>query len=230
MLLVAAVLAGPVSRWMNIKLTKKALPLKAPLGSLEAAALAPYRVAERTQLDPVMVEALGTEEYLHWILEDTGLPPDDPARHAILFVTYYSGGRDLVPHTPDVCHLASGYQPAQPHENADLVVHAAGTVPVTIPARVCTFMQTAVHNRRQHTVVYTFRCNGRYVCTRTGVRLLINNPGNVYGYFAKVELSFPTATRAQAIAAAGKLLERVLPVLERDHWPDFDAAEAMARK
>jgi hypothetical protein len=91
-------------------------------------------------------------------------------------------------------------------------------------------MQTAVHSHKKHTVVYTFRCNGEFVCTRTGVRLLINELGNVYAYFGKVEISFPDATREEAVVASEKLLNRVLPVLERDHWPDFADAEARARE
>jgi hypothetical protein len=229
-LLVAAVLGGPVSDWLDIKLTKKALPLKAPLASLDIAGLAPYSVLQRSRLEPAMVEALDTEEYLHWIIEDTSVPPKDPTRHATLFITYYSGGRDLVPHTPDVCHLAAGYQPAQMHENLEVEIRTLGTEPVKVPVRVGTFMQTAVHSHKKHTVVYTFSCNGEFVCTRTGVRLLINELGNVYAYYGKVEISFPEATRAESVAAAEKLLNRVLPVLERDHWPDFEEAEARARK
>lgn len=229
-LAVAAVLAGPVTHWMKITLTKLALPLKSPLSKLDARRLEPYEVSYRHRLEPAVVDSLGTDQYLHWLLEDTSVPPLHPLRHAVLFVTYYSGGRDRVPHTPDVCQLASGYQPAEPHENLEVDFVSPQSSLAKLPIRVCTFMKTDVHSRARHTVIYTFSCNGQFVATRTGVRLLISNLANTYAYFSKVEVSFPNATREQSVAGARKLLERVLPLLIRDHWPDFETAEAAARE
>ena len=48
---------------------------------------------------------------------------------------------------------------------------------------------------------------------------------NRYAYFSKVELTFPSATRAQSIEGAGMLFSRLLPALVDEHWPDFEAAE-----
>ena len=225
MLMVAIVLAGPVAAWKKFKRAKLPLPLKKALTALDVEALAPYQVVERVVLDPTVVEALGTDRYLNWVLEDSSLPSGDPLRRASLLVTYYSGGQDLVPHTPDVCFLGTGYEPAQPHENRKIEVRSLPAESAMVPIRVCTFVRTSVFQHKKHSVVYTFFCNGRAVCTRTDVRLLINNPTNTYAYFSKVEVSFPRATRAQNIEGAQKLFERLLPVLRRDHWPDFEAAE-----
>lgn len=226
----AALLSGPGADWLNLKQGKLALPLVVPLDRLADAALAPYRVVERHILDPAVVDALGTDQYLSWSLEDGSAAPNDPLRRANLLITYYTGGGNLVPHTPDVCYLGLGYTPAQPHENQELDAGSAADGPKTIPIRICTFVKTAVHNHEKISVVYTFRCNGEYKSTRTGVRLAINNPFNSYAYFSKVEVGFPGATREQSIAGAGKLFRRLLPVLSRDHWPDFEAAEEAARR
>ena len=228
MLVVAVVLAGPVAAWKKFRRAKLPLPLKKALTALDVEALAPYQVLERVVLDPMVVEALGTDRYLDWVVEDSSLPPGHPLHRASLLVTYYSGGEDLVPHTPDVCFLGTGYEPAQPHENWEIEVSSLPNESSRLPVRVCTFVRTSVFQRRKHSVVYTFFCNGRFVCTRTDVRLLINNPTDTHAYFSKVEVSFPRATRAENIEGAGKLLGRVLPVLLRDHWPDFEAAEAAA--
>ncbi len=225
----SAGLAGPFARWMNFKQDKDALVLKAPLSSLNFEALAPYRVLDRVILAPEMVDALGTHQYIQWRLEDTSVAQDDPLRVATLFVTYYTGGRSLVPHTPDVCYLGSGYQPAQQHAFMETEVASLGPGGATVPIRVCSFVQTAVFNRREHTVIYTFNCNGRFVATRSGVRMLINDPTATHAYFSKVEISFPAATRARSFAGVAKLFDRVLPVLLKDHWPDFEAAENDAR-
>jgi len=219
----AAILAGPVSSWMDLRQGKASLPLKKPLGALDVESLFPYKIIERVALDSTVVEALGTNEYINWVLEDTSRPQTDPLRYAQLFVTYYSGGVNLVPHTPDECRLGAGYQPAQPHENVDI------DVPMAIPVRLCTFLKTAVFQHEEVSVVYTFHCNGKFVATRNGVRMLINDLSNRYAYFSKVEVSFPRATRMQNLQGAATLFETLLPVLVKDHFPNFEAAEAADR-
>lgn len=224
----AAVLAGPVAKRLNLRQAKQVLPLQAPLNALDERAIAPYRVEARHVLDPVIVEALGTEQYLSWTLTDTSLPRGDPLRDVNLFVTYYSGGHSLVPHTPDVCYLGMGYVSAQPHENKTVEVGSLGPESRLVPIRVCTFAQTDIFDRRKLSVVYTFHCNGRFVATRTDVRILINDLSNRYAYFSKVEANFPRASRAESVEGVKKLFEVVLPELLRAHWSDFEAAERAA--
>jgi hypothetical protein len=225
---IAVFLAGPVAGWLQIKHGKKALPLKAPLSQLNESAIAPYRVVQREILDPSLVEALDTDRYLSWVLEDTSVPAADPLRQARLLVTYYSGGHNLVPHTPDVCYVGGGYRPAQPHENLSVEIPALGSGASKVPIRVCTFAKTAVFDHQHVSVVYTFYCNGWFSATRTRVRVLINSPINTYAYFSKVEVSFPRATRAENIKGGEKLFDRLLPELVRNHWPDFEKAERAA--
>jgi len=209
---------------MDFQRGKAALPLKNPLGALKVEELLPYRVIERQALESTVVDALGTDQYINWVLEDTSAGQPDPLRYVQLFITYDTGGVNLVPHTPDECRLGAGYQAAQPHENVDI------EVPMTIPVRLCTFLKTTVFDREEVSVVYTFHSNGTFVATRNGVRLLINDLSNRHAYFSKVEVSFPRATREQSLRGAAKLLERLLPVLVKDHFPDFEAAESAARQ
>lgn len=236
LLVASAGLAGPFARFMQFKANKKSLALKEPLYNLDVRKLGPYRIAkdrtgeeQRHVLLPEMVEALGTDQYISWNLEDTSLPPNDPLRRANLFVTYYSGGADLVPHTPDVCFLGSGYEPAQQHQNLVANVRGLGATSADVPIRVCTFLKTAVFKHRKQTVLYTFHCNGRFTGTRSGVRLLINDPRTTHAYFSKVEIRFPAATRSQSTEGVAKLLGHVLPVLIEDHFPDFEKAEAASK-
>ena len=229
LLIPAAVLVGPVAKLLNFRQGKAAIPLRKPLSAMAVEALTPFRVVERHVLEPVVVEALGTDQYVNWVLEDTSVAPNDPLRYAQLFITYDTGGQNLVPHTPDECRLGAGYEPARPHENTGVTVDSLPAGPLNVPVRVCTFVKTSVFNREEVTVVYTFNCNGAFAATRDGVRLLFNDPRDVYGYFSKIEIGFPRATREQNVQGAAKLLNRLLPVLLRDHWPDFAAAEAAAR-
>ncbi|HNQ21831.1 MAG TPA: exosortase-associated EpsI family protein [Phycisphaerae bacterium] len=225
-----AVLAGPFSRHMAFRRIKEPLPLRAPLTTLDANALQPYRVIQRGVLDPAVVDQLGTEEYLSWVLEDTSVPENDPLRHVTLFITYYTGGHNLAPHNPDMCFLGAGYSVAQPHENAVATVATLPPRDRDVPIRVCTFVKTAVFGREQTTVIYTYYCNGDFVATRDAVRLRVNNPLATHAYFSKVEVSFIRAARERSIAGVGKVFERLLPLLVDRHWPDRGAAEAAKTK
>ncbi len=73
-LAVAAILAGPVAGWIGFVRVKSPLPLKTPIAAFNTDALGPYRLVPeygRRVLDSAVVDALGTEEYLYWIVEDT---------------------------------------------------------------------------------------------------------------------------------------------------------------
>jgi hypothetical protein len=225
----AALVAGPIASRFDLRLSKDPLPLKKPLTALDASSLYPYHIVERHVMPPAVVEALGTDQYVSWTLEDPNRPADDPLRFVNLLVTYYTGGSNLVPHTPDVCYLGSGYSPKQAHENEDVPIRAPGLDVQALPLRICTFVKTAVFNRDEVSVVYTFFANGHFVNTRTGVRMAINDPTDSFAYFSKVELSFPRATRTQCLEGSRQVFESLLPVLARDHWPDLEAAEAATR-
>lgn len=224
---VAAVLAGPVNRRFQVSQIKKELPLKTELAKLSAEAVRPYTVSKRLTIDPAVVEALGTDRYINWILEDAGAQQNDPLRLATILVTYYSGGHDLVPHVPDVCYLGAGYEPLE-EGNVEIAVPALGAT-TNVPFRVLTFRKSSIHSFRETNVIYTFQCNGEFTATRTGVRALINDLSAVHAYFCKIEIGFPFADREQSMRGAERLLDRLLPALLRDHLPDFRAAEEQAR-
>ena len=57
------------------------------------------------------------------------------------------------------------------------------------------------------------------------MRVAVTDPSITYAYFSKVEIRFPRATREENVEGAKMLLNRLLPVLLRDHWPDVKAAE-----
>lgn len=230
LLLAAGVLIGPVAGWANLRQVKLALPLKKSLSALEEMAVVPYRVVNRRTLEPTVIEALGTDQYIDWSLEDSSAGSNDPLRYASLFITYESGGANLVPHTPDECRLGAGYQPVQAHENRKVHLPSMPVGQTDPQVRLCTFMKTAVFNREENSVVYTFCANGRILATRNEVRLAINDPRDRHAYFSKVEVSFPRASREQTLQGAHRLFDRLLPVLLREHWPDVAAAEGRSKQ
>lgn len=229
---VTALALGPVTARMRIVLTKEAIPLRAQLGRLNKSALAPYRFVRGNTLDDAVVDTLETEQYIDWVLEDaTLIDTSNPLRFARLFVTYYTGQPDPVPHTPDVCMVGAGYI-AEQKANLTMTVPSFGEAS-EVPIRVLTFVKSGIYDGDKMTVVYTFHCNGRFAETRDKVRRTVNNPMDRFAYYSKVEVVFGWdravpryPSRAESIKAAEKLLVRVLPLLVENHWPDWDAAVA----
>jgi hypothetical protein len=232
--LAAAVVGrGTLARRAKGVLRKEPIELRTPLGLLDATRLAPYVREAQHNLSAAMEDALGTADYLDWVLVDRSVPGWDPSagfsagrdpRGVVnLSITYYTGGANLAPHTPDVCRLGGGYQPKQPHEYRTIDVPTVGEVPV----RVCTFVKTAIFQHDEPTVVYTFHASGEFTASRSGVRNLTRRITNRYAYFSKVEVSFggpgcqpPNLGREESVAAAAKLFDTVLPILLEEHWPD----------
>lgn len=221
-----------VVRWLNVVTRKEPIPLRKSLSALDKLRLGDYKFLKAHLLSEAIENSLGTDEYIDWVLEDSSVTRRvDPRRYVHLFVTYYTGGPNLAPHTPDVCYLGSGYQPKQAHENRKVAVPALGEG-AEVPVRVCTFCKTAIFNQDEPTVVYTFNANGRFTSTRNGVRNLTHGLRDKYAYFSKVEVSFggpgcrpPNLGREESVAAASKILNVVLPLLVQEHWPDWKAPD-----
>jgi hypothetical protein len=79
-------------------------------------------------------------------------------------------------------------------------------------------------------VLYLFNVNGDYAGSREEARIILNrNLFGKYSYFSKVEWKFFNTrfgqtiypSKEEAVTAGEKLLAVVLPVLEREHWPDW---------
>jgi Protein of unknown function (DUF3485) len=230
-LAVTAVGLGPVTRYLNVVLRKEAVPLRKQLGTLDKSRLGPYKFVRAYTIESAVVDTLGTDKYINWLLEDTRRTGRDPLRYVSLFVTYYTGQPDPVPHTPDVCYAASGYEP---DEKVNLTVD----VPTLgkdsrLPIRLLMFVKTGVFNSERMPLIYTFHCNGKFVATREGVRTTGRNPLDKHAYYSKVEVKFGWKgaqprypDKKQAIEASTEFLSHVLPLLVDEHWPDWAAVKA----
>ena len=177
-------------------------------------------------LDEV-VEALGTKEYIQWVLQDTRRPANDPLRYALLFVTYYTGGRTQVPHTPERCHLGANWSIKTSWDiGFEVPSLEDATKAVAVPARVVVFNKSGLIDVQEQTVVYTFYANCGFACSTNEIRFWLNRPGVSKIFFSKAEVTFgggemgiSNPDARQAAAAAQELLQTLLPVLMRDHWP-----------
>jgi len=222
-----------VTGMLGVVLRKEAIPLKRPLQLLDTRKLAPAYELDKVRSDaqePMtedMLETLGTHEYLQTYLLDTRKTNDDPTRVALVFITYYTGRPDMVPHEPDACWGAAGYDRVSA-ETVRVRVPGVGAPNDTIPVRVMQFKagrrdRFAVGATDSVTVVYFFHANGRYALTRNDVRESLSNPFQRLAYYAKVEVTFLSGGSVRAgkdasVAALGPLLERLMPVLLNDHF------------
>jgi hypothetical protein len=224
----AALMAGPLARQWKQFFIKDAIHLRKPLHELRRSGLGPYQFVQDDQLSASVVAALGTEMYVSRLLKDTRQPDDSPLHRVSLSVTYYTGGTNLVPHTPDVCMEGAGYTKKDAGYDT-LTVESLGPDDMEVPIRWLIFEKSEVFRRAEPKVAYTFHCNGAFTASRTGVRQRTTKLTDRYAYFSKVEVSFSgaggeTPTREQAVQATRDFFEYLLPVLLQEHWPDWEAA------
>ncbi len=240
LLIVSAVGMRLLAVRMQWFLDKAPLPLRKPLSLLDQSALRPWYELAAVQpppLDEDLLENLGTREYLNWYLVDRRRRPSDPTYLARLFVTYHTGKPDMVPHNPRECLAAGGWTLVDDRTET-FEIRRPGDGVVRIPVSVLRFEPPGPQSvwsldtgqNPSLTVVYFFYANGRYMTTRAAVRAAIHNPADRYAFYMKVEISFTDASGRrmagpdETVAAARRLLEKLMPILWRDHLPDPDAA------
>ncbi|MDD5134459.1 MAG: hypothetical protein PHP01_03490 [Phycisphaerae bacterium] len=238
--IILAAFAGGMSYYKSrygVNFIKKAIPLKAPFDLLDEKLLKPYKVLDKARIDNKdVLESLGTEEYLQWFVEDTTVNEMSPVRHCSVFITYYTGNPDQVPHVPEACYTGAGSQ-VQEKFSLDMNIGDVNVPDMPkdgkIPAVGLIFSEKSSdiwQSSAKFPVIYFFKVNGQYKGGRTAVRLALGDLTSEYSYFSKVEIKFYNARglypdKEQAIEATGKLLKVLLPVLERYHWPDWNRIE-----
>ena len=212
-------------------LRKSPLALRKSLDAMDPNAFSPYEVIAQSKIEDEAIEdALGTVDYIQWQLLNTQLDLRDPFYSGNLFITYYTGNPDKVPHVPDWCYVGSGGIIEKKHEIYITVPFCgAGERKNRLRIRV---LEIKIPGQGQSSssrkiVSYVFSVNGDYACTRTEVRLKQRNWRDRYAYFSKVELWFDQGAEAsleENLGVMESLYQKVLPLLYSEHWPDWDAA------
>lgn len=241
-LLVSAGGMQALARKLGSYFRKEAVPLKKSLQALEWERLAPeYRqhLIQGRPLGEEELQQIGTRDCLSVRLVDPQRARTDPLRVANVLITYHTGQPDMVPHVPDECYLAGGYDPAGRPRTVTVRVPGVGAKDDRIPVRILQFQAREGEDRP--TVLYFFHVNGDYMTTRTEVRLRLANLRERYAYYAKIEVSFtddadnPRERRHagpdESVVAFGRLLRKLMPVLLKDHfaWDQVVSEEIAAR-
>jgi len=224
LLLVFAIAFHALAVRLDIQFRKLPTPLKVPLDRFDQKRLAPYKLLDAPQIIPQVLDALGTKEYVQWLLEDTSIDGGlVPEKIVNFFVTYYTGNPDQVPHVPEECYSGAGLR--QIDARLDYVrISALGE---DIPVKILEFEDSSRLRKESRIVMYTFNTNGKFCGDRQCVRFALGDLGTRHAYFSKVEVTFgrPGAypPKDKAIEAGKKFFQVAIPVLLEDHWPDWQA-------
>ncbi|MHC4322878.1 MAG: hypothetical protein ACYSUX_01245 [Planctomycetota bacterium] len=211
---------------LGIVFKKEPLPLKKSLDNLDERDLTPFKVVSKQKIrNPDTLKALGTDDYIQWIMEDTEQAANSPAKEYLLFITYYKLP-DRVPHVPEECWTGGGYQKLG-SEAVTFEINNGKGFDTNVPAKYLVFGSKTTNlwqSVERIPNLYFFKVNGQYAGSRQEARIALNK--NLFGrnsYFCKVELVFNRSSIApskeQAVAAGEKLLAVILPILEQEHWP-----------
>ncbi len=187
----------------GIVFKKQPIPLRKLLDDLDESKLAPYRVGHKSKIgNPDELKSLGTEDYIQWELEDTGADALSPTRYCSLFITYYTGDPDRVPHVPEECFTGAGNQllsrqavtlalDLDPAQIAGLRTNS-GKPELGVRYLAFSRKNTSVWmSDLKYGVTYFFKANGRFASGRAGVRAIMGeNLFGTYSYFSKVEWKF----------------------------------------
>lgn len=216
------------------------MPLKKSLNLIDEKALSPYKVVSEQEItNQEIIESLGTEDYIQWILEDSEAAANSAVYKCSLFITYY-GLPDRVPHVPEECYTGGGHQ----RLTSDSVTLEINNESFSgkIPARYLVFASTKSDYWGMDTkfpILYLFNVNEVYANSRDDVRFALNKKiFSKYSYFSKVEWKFFNTrlgkpiypSKEEAITASQKLLSVILPILEKEHWPIVKKGNAVNSK
>ena len=223
-ILAMIVLAGGAARLQyakargELQLIKKALPILKPLPDLDLKVLAPWEAAG-VRMRPDTEQELGTNEYAQWNLSKPGARGAEAA--CTLFLTYYTGVQDQVPHVPEECHQVAGSALEAEVEmtNVDLGGQKGNI-------RKLTFLPTPREmqdgDAGRKYVYYLIAVNGEMLASRNSVRIRMADPRDSHLYYSKVELTFQSDealkdNRLDGVAV--DLLNRTVAELFKSHWP-----------
>ena len=202
---------------------KQAVPLQQPLAAFDFRKLEPRysrppRQPERLSQD--VEQSLGTSEYMVALLEDREAPEKNRTRNIVLFISYYTGKPDQVPHIADDCFAAANYEQVSA-ENRRVDVPGIGPDggDLKVPIRILRFRPKLARGPEdgERTVIYFFHTNGLFCTTREEVRVAQMDLVQRYAYYAKVEIAFGDAGVEDAVRAVVPLLQQVLPIFLNEH-------------
>ncbi len=250
LLLLAAVGLNASVMALKLSFRKEAVDLRRPVTSIPSQVGPWVQVSLDRPFPKETEDALATREYIQRIYVDTrkadptvlarwseaavkseelhaelqrDVAGRDPLGVVVLHVAYYTGAVDTVPHIPDRCMVAGGFDPVGRREvMLDLGEREMRTSFVQFEERLVQGPPVTL------SVAYFFQVNGDYEYDAiTGVRKRLQDLRERYAYFAKIELMTQARDRTpeQSQAAMADFLAHALPAIE-GVLPDWEQVTA----
>lgn len=202
---------------LNIYLHKEPVELVAPLHTISNH-IGRWKAIDKDQiLDEAMIEELGTRKYLQRTYAIEGSPREGMLN---VHLAYYTGMIDAVPHVPDRCMVAAGYNIKTQPENLPLPLDTSAWVIEGSPINLATGrpypavvidngftkerrlmplgnfeLRTTEFEKQDQPEArvfagYFFIANGRVTPTPTQVRMLAFQASEKYAYYCKVQFFY----------------------------------------
>lgn len=174
-----------------------------------------------TGMERGLIEKRCSNWYLQRTYRDRKSDATHPFGYWSLFITYYTGGLDTVPHIGEICAQAAG---------ASIVWEQSGEIPFSMPNLPPPWNQLKIRRvvfrfgMRQYVQYYVFSLNGNPEYARSNVRLELMKPWRQYVYFAKIQIE-PRAEvpdLEQADREAMEFLRCALPAALKEMPTDAD--------
>ncbi len=207
----------------------KPVPIAKPLIYLKDSLLArmPGWTGEHQELPEAIEQALGADDYLSLSLKS----PD--GTEALVFITYNANAMSNIPHVPWVCMTQAGFRLVTRRQDAILHPTKPGK---EIKANVIYFEPGERMPRRGALMFQYFNVGGQYEWNRLRGRFMATSGAvgrrgsflsqtQVAVYFPPSEGEDPMAKGGRAYQIGLKFLNAVIPLLERDHYPDLGGTE-----
>ncbi len=207
----------------------KPVPIAKPLINLKDSLLArmPGWTGDHQELPEAIEQALGADEYLSLSLKS----PD--GTEVLVFVTYNANAMSNIPHVPWVCMTQAGFR---------LVTRRQDEIPhPTKPGREIKpnvmYFEPGTGMARQEALMFQyFNVGGQYEWNRQLARIIATSGaiGRRGSYLSQTQVAvwFPPSEGKDPLAKGGrpyqiglKFLNAVIPLLEREYYPDLSGTE-----
>ncbi len=240
----------------KVVIVKDPVPLRHELFMLPES-VGPWQVVYRDPpLSKEVEDTLGTKQYLSWYFLDKRLAHAsdvdvrrrnfEPGSIIRLHLAYYTGMIDAVPHVPERCNVAGGFnaignsfelplnidngeytwnQELEVHETYSLLEPVVRSPKLAFHSRAFTYAPP-MNPEAAETVIYFFVANGKYLASPLDVRLEGFNLRDRYAYYFKVQaealgVSDPEVASERVEALLTDLMPQILATL-----PDWSEVQA----
>lgn len=209
----------------------KPVPPVRPLAQLETkirATVPGTWTGSHMKIDAATEKILGADEYLNLYLKSDAQP-----YQVTVFITYYANAMSKIPHVPWVCMTQAGFRVVDTREDAMTISAVAGK---EIRPNVLYFERDSGARKERALMFHYFSVGGTYTGSRELARLLstTGSLGREGSYLSQTQIVIalppddaedPMDKKSPAYRLGSECLGALVPLLEKEYYPDLRNAE-----